>query len=350
MISKEQILDLGLLVLGGYRIHCASNQTYVDRLQTALKEQLTDPTFKDGVEVAVTNLSGVYQNTEFIKLVCAIDMFFSMFPKHEHSKLRFGTLMTAYRDCTGLAAITAGCDLMRQTTRVFSRWLMTPVLRIDLTRMLVAGQEMELPYSYSPYLSGLGIVDKSPYSASLNAGIHVFTHLIGCAIPLVRSINAIFLQPVGLHGIIDNAILFIYAHSCTGSLQMQYYKDTEVDTVRQLEADARRQTERIRKQLLEGDDESNPEDEESDNAAGEPRDEQGAGDLDNVDDAVEASADIGTEPISRDALEWYSYVTRHYRGAIPDRMRELAHERWSKIGEVRPNTVGEFAKRLSTGE
>lgn len=107
--------------MGGYRIHCASNHIYVDRLQAALKEQLTEPSFKDGVEVAVTNFSAVYQNSEFVKLVCAIDMFFAMFPKHEHSKIRFGTLMTSYRDCTGLAAITAGCDLMRQTTRVFSR-------------------------------------------------------------------------------------------------------------------------------------------------------------------------------------------------------------------------------------
>lgn len=68
----------------------------------------------------------------------------------------------------------------------------------------------------------------------------------------INQISAIFLQPVGLHGIIDNAILFIYAHSCTGSLQMQYYKGTEVDTVRQLEADARMQTDLIRKQLLAG--------------------------------------------------------------------------------------------------
>lgn len=115
--------------------------------------------------------------------------------------------------------------------------------------MLVSGQEMEIPYSYSPYLSGFGLVDKSPYSASINAGFHVFTHLIGCAIPLIRSVNAIFLPPIGLH-----AIFYIYAHSCTGSLQMQYYRSTEVDAVRQLETDARLQTDFIRKQLLEGTD------------------------------------------------------------------------------------------------
>lgn len=218
--------------------------------------------------------------------------------------------------------------------------------------MLVAGQEMEIPYSYSPYLSGLGIVDKSPYSASLNSGLHVFTHLIGCAIPLMRSVNAIFLQPVGWHGIIDNAILFIYAHSCTGSLQMQYYKGSEVDAVRQLETDARMQTDLIRKQLLEGTSEGATRTEESEPEDGETNDdeEQGAGDLSDVEDASEYAQDSGTEPISRDALEWYSYISRHYRGAIPDRMRELAYERLAKIGEVRPNTVGEFAKRLSTTE
>lgn len=56
-------------------------------------------------------------------------------------------------------------------------------------------------------------------------------------------------------------------------------------------------------------------------------DEQGAGDLADVEDASEGDTDIGSEPISRDALEWYSYIYRHYRGAIADRMRELAWER-----------------------
>lgn len=228
---------------------------------------------------------------------------------------------------------------------------MTPTLRVDLTRMLVSGQEMEIPYSYSPYLSGFGLVDKNPYSASINAGFHVFTHLIGCAIPLIRSVNAIFLPPIGLHSIIDNAILYIYAHSCTGSLQMQYYKSTEVDAVRQLETDARLQTDFIRKQLLEGtEDDPVPIDDAAVEVGGDPAEEgQGAGDLNDVEDASEGDTDIGSEPISRDALEWYSYISRHYRGAIPDRMRELAWERWSKIGEARPNSVGEFAKRLSAG-
>lgn len=351
MVTREQVMDLGLLILGCYRILCASNQTYVNKLQTTLKDQLITKYFADGIEVAMTNFATVYQSPEFVKLVCAIDMFFSMFPKHFDSKLRFGTLMTAYRDCTGLSAITSGCDLMRETTRVFARWLMTPTLRVDLTRMLVSGQKMEIPYSYSPYLSGFGLVDKSPYSASINAGFHVFSHLIGCAIPLIRSVNAIFLPPIGLHSIIDNVILYIYAHSCTGSLQMQYYKSTEVDAVRQLETDARLQTDFIRKQLLEGtEDDPVPIDDAAVAVGEDPAEEgQGAGDLNDVEDASEGDTDIGSEPISRDALEWYSYISRHYRGAIPDRMRELAWERWSKIGEARPNSVGEFAKRLSAG-
>lgn len=117
-VTREQVLDLGLLILGCYRIHCASNQG-----------ALITKYFADGVELAATNFATVYQSTEFVKLVCAIDMFFSMFPKHLDSKLRFGTLMTAYRDCTGLSAITSGCDLMRETTRLFARWLMTPTLK-----------------------------------------------------------------------------------------------------------------------------------------------------------------------------------------------------------------------------
>lgn len=156
----------------------------------------------------------------------------------------------SYKDCTGLSAIGHGCELMSHSTKLFARWLMTPVLRNDLNRMNVPGQEVTIPYSYSPYMSGLGLVDKSPYFAALNCGLHMFTHLIGCAIPLSRSINAIFFSPSGLNGIIDNAIHFIYAHSCTGSLQMQYFKKAEVDVVKDLEERARRHMEEMRQQLL----------------------------------------------------------------------------------------------------
>lgn len=177
-------------------------------------------------------------------------MFFAVFPHHPRAKLRFGTLIMSHKDCTGLSAITSGCELMNHTTKVFSRWLMTPVLRADLNRMTVPGQEICVPYSYSPYLSGLGIVDKSPYSASLNCDLHMFTHMVGCAIPMARSVNAIYFQPSGLQSIIDNAILFIYAHSCTSSLQMQFFRASEVETVKKVKEEARQVVEEMRQKLL----------------------------------------------------------------------------------------------------
>lgn len=139
-ISDDSLYDLALLILGGYHVHVATNQTYIDRLQTALKAQLITNDFIDEVEVAVTNFAQLYVDPEFIKMVCGIDMFFSMFPHHTKAKLRFGTLNTSHKDCTGLSAITSGCELMHHTTRVFSRWLMTPVLRADMNRMTVPGQ------------------------------------------------------------------------------------------------------------------------------------------------------------------------------------------------------------------
>lgn len=116
--------------------------------------------------------------------------------------------------------------------------------------MNIPGQEITTPYSYSAYMSGLGLVDKSPYSAALNCGIHMFVRLVGCAIPLARSVYAIYFQPSGLCAIIDNAVLFIYAHSCTSSLQMQFYKKKEVESIKQIEKDAKRQIEAMRDQLM----------------------------------------------------------------------------------------------------
>lgn len=53
------------------------------------------------------------------------------------------------------------------------------------------------------------------------------------------------------------------------------------------------------------------------------------------------------EPTSRDALDWYMYISRYYHGSLPARMRDVAFDRWSKLTDVRPNTVGEFVKRMS---
>lgn len=356
-VSEEMHHDLALLILGGFRIHMASNQTYIDRLQTALKAQLINPDFADGVEVAVTNFAQLYADPEFVKLVCGIDLFFAVFPQHKRAKLRFGTLIMAHKDCTGLSAITAGCELMNHTTRVFSRWLMTPILRADMNRMTIPGQEICLPYSYSPYLSGLGIVDKSPYSAALNCGLHMFTHMVGCAVPMARSVNAIYFQPSGLQAIIDNAILFIYAHSCTGSLQMQFYRASEIEAVKKVEDEARHFMDTMRKRLQEFKDEeanmSKPngeEEEEGKSRSGtpEPSDvEEGGGDLDDLESVSELGGVVEEEPTSRDALDWYIYITRFYHGSIPKRMKEVAFERWAKLTDVRPNTVGEFVKKMS---
>lgn len=248
--NAAELLDLGMLIIGGFRVYHASNQTYIDKLQDALKKQLTTPELREGLEVTINNLAAVYVETELIKLLCAIDLFIAMFPKHPLSKLRFGTLILSYKDCTGLSAIGHVCELMSHSTKLFARWLMIPTLRNDLNRMNIPGQEITIPYSYSAYMSGLGLVDKSPYSAALNCGIHMFVRLVGCAIPLARSVYAIYFQPSGLCAIIDNAVLFIYAHSCTSSLQMQFYKKKEVESIKLIEKDAKRQIEAMRDQLM----------------------------------------------------------------------------------------------------
>ncbi|XP_062539282.1 uncharacterized protein LOC134207592 [Armigeres subalbatus] len=326
-------------------------------LRDALKSQLTTPVLRDAIEVAIVNLAAVYIDAEFIKLLCAVDMFFAMFPKHKLTKLRFGTLILSYKDCTGVAAIGHGCELMSHNTRIFTRWLMTPTLRQDFNRMNIPGQEITLPYSYGPYLSGLGLVDKSPYSAALDCGLHMFSHLIGCALLSTRSINAIFFQPSGLSSVIDNAILFIYAHSCTSSLQLQFFKKSEIDTVKGIENEARRQIESLRKQLRSLED---AEVASADGEAGgvdpeaEPIQDNtglgGAGDLDNVEDAGDFDDLYPEEPRSRDALDWYAYIAKYCRGAIPERMRAVAYDRWSQIKDVRPGTVGEFAKRMGRAQ
>lgn len=117
---------------GGYRIHCATNQTYINRLQTTLKEQLITPSFRESKEVFIINLAPLYSDSEYLNwayLLSVADMFFGMFSKHPRPKLQFGALIMAYKDCTGLSVISHDCDLIQHSTRLYARWLVTPTLR-----------------------------------------------------------------------------------------------------------------------------------------------------------------------------------------------------------------------------
>lgn len=157
-------------------------------------------------------------------------MYFNMFPKSPHAKIRVGTIILSYKDCSALATAAHGASIMLKTTKSFSKWLLTPALRCDFYRLNIPCQEVSRPYSYMPYMMALRLAENSTYSASANPTLHLFVHLIGCAYHIKRSLNALYVESKGLKSVLSNVFLFVYAHERKRDLDPQYYtKDDEAN-------------------------------------------------------------------------------------------------------------------------
>lgn len=122
-----------------------------------------------------------FHHEELVKLFAVLDMFYNMLPKSKYAKIRVGTIILSYKDCSALASAAHGSAIMLKTNLGFSKWLLTPALQADLNRLNVPCQDVSVPYSYMPYMMALKLAEKSPYSASGNPSLHLFVHLIGCA-------------------------------------------------------------------------------------------------------------------------------------------------------------------------
>lgn len=107
--------------------------------------------------------------------------------------MRYGTIGLSFKDCPALSSVMFGASRtgMRVAVDQFAKWLMTTTLQRDLFRINVPGQETYAPQTCMPYLMGLRLRDRRPYSTMLNTAIHFFIHMIGGAYKSVRSLNAI---------------------------------------------------------------------------------------------------------------------------------------------------------------
>lgn len=165
---------------------------------------------------------GWMQDENFVKLMAGIDMFFIKFPNHDHSILRIGTIPTRYKDCGALTSLHALTEVIGINQQDLSKWMWTNFLCTEMMQLNVSGNELDRLDSYFPYVMEMRLSHKSPYSATVNPNIYLWTHVVGCTMKLKRSLNARMLEKANLHFTITNAAVVAYCLANTSSLTLQF--------------------------------------------------------------------------------------------------------------------------------
>lgn len=107
--DQKEFISFATLITGTFRICSASNATYENTLTTQLARVLEGSPFKDNIENAKLNLVDAYGDEELIKMFAILDMYFNMFPKSPYyAKIRVGTIILSYKDCSALASLGTG--------------------------------------------------------------------------------------------------------------------------------------------------------------------------------------------------------------------------------------------------
>lgn len=175
-----------LALMGIYRlksINRADQQSEIaDRLQVLLSE-FTSLKIHYGAQ------DSIYQTGKIRRLVAGLDMFYFRFRMSPNAVIRFGTIVSRYKDCAILATVMHGMDFLGIKDEI-GRWMFSARAADEYASVMKKGNELGHEGSYTPYLSDMGLCQRSPYSASANPIMHLTIHMTCAYLGSVRSQRA----------------------------------------------------------------------------------------------------------------------------------------------------------------
>ncbi|AGI04014.1 nucleoprotein [Vesiculovirus malpais] len=291
---------LPMLILGLYRVGRATQEEYKKTLMSGLMAQckLRHP----NAEEIVNETDDFYQawgnDSNFLKLVAAVDMFFHQFKKHPDAGLRYGTIVSRYKDCAALSTMSHLHKVTGLPIPDLMTWVLTKSVEDEVCRMMTPGQEIDKADSYMPYLIDLGISTKSPYSSVKNPCFHFWGQLTALLVQSARAKNARVPDDIPYAELTKAAHLLAYAVGHSSDLEQRFsIKDKQYK--REIASD-------------------------------------------------ESLGDIGSEPpTGKDVVDWLAWWDDVGRVPTPD-MNSFAKKAIHGLVEIRDRTIGEYAKRTFT--
>uniref|UniRef100_A0A8D8AWN7 Nucleoprotein n=1 Tax=Culex pipiens TaxID=7175 RepID=A0A8D8AWN7_CULPI len=202
-----------ILLAALYRLSPVLNEGYRKSLFRTLGSKLREAGLANTrlLETFYGATRGVWNDSEFVKLVAILDMYFVRFPDHQLSGARIGTGESRYKECTALKSLLDFSEQIGKSIADIGEWLWISVLHDEFKVITKPGQELDNPFSYTPYLKDLRLVGRSAYSAANNPNMHLFIHAIGSALGVQRSKNAMINRnSEACPDTIENASVFAY--------------------------------------------------------------------------------------------------------------------------------------------
>ncbi|XP_065281695.1 uncharacterized protein [Dermacentor albipictus] len=158
------------------------------------------------------------KDRSYLSLIAALDMFLYHFRRHEMAILRAGTHVSRYKHCTVLNDIAHVCWVTELETTELFEWVFVERAADELYMIHRKGQELYVAHSYAPYLSDLGLSQRSPYSATANPLIHYWCNATAALMDSSQGQKSRITYHGDLSGATINAMVLAYAkweHSLT---------------------------------------------------------------------------------------------------------------------------------------
>ncbi|EAT38605.1 AAEL009525-PA [Aedes aegypti] len=315
--NRSQWLRALALILSPIRLNTQLRREYLDALTVRYKatiEEFAGMRVNDSPGTFALQHSAWTQNTTYLRLAASLDMFLSKFRDHEHSKLRFATVTTRFRDCAGVGDLRFILKILGLTLIEFSKWIWTASLADDIERILRPGEEIDQRDSYTPYVASMRLCTKSPYSATANPNLHIFVHSIGCANLRVRSINARMVGDVNLADTIANAAVVNYVRGSRYNLQPEFFRPGSIMAP------------------------------EGARAGLEEQSAAGSLDLELMSEAgVMEGMQRAAEPADMLPHSWWKFIVAN-QATVPAYIIGPMYVAWTQISSVRSGTIGEHLK------
>ena len=194
--SDQKILLAKLIAAYRYQFALGiteADNTYAVRIETQIKAACSRAGLDIG-SAAVSKADRFTVTTDFMRLLCAADMFFVKFPRHNLSPLKVGTLTMAYKDMSQvnntlyLESLT-GLEWTVLYFYTFEKGLIAELKKID-----AGGWRNEI--FYFPYQSAMSLLEGkcTYYSNTANPKFQNVVQLVGMMKSSSRSFNAFYLE------------------------------------------------------------------------------------------------------------------------------------------------------------
>nr|AYO51726.1 nucleoprotein [Vesicular stomatitis virus] len=284
---------LPLYLLGLYRVGRTQMTDYRKRLMDGLINQckMIDDKFEPLIPEGRDFFDLWGNDNNYTKIIAAVDMFFHMFKKHERAYLRYGTIVSRFKDCAALATFGHVCKITGMSTEEVTTWILNREVGDEMIQMMKPGQEIDKADSYMPYLIDFGLSQKSPYSTVKNPAFHFWGQLTALLLRSTRAKNARQPDDIEYTSLTTAGLLYAYAVGSSADLTQQFYM----------------------------------------------------GDNKYVPDNSDGGLTTNAPPQGRDVVEWLGWFDDNHRKPTPD-MLQYAKRAVMSLQGLRDKTIGKYAK------